>query len=192
MFNKKISLNSTKEIICESQIFRYFESSVHEKVGYDLDKFELLVKKGEDYKLKGLEIRVNPQILDKNKLCRINNSDFAKELLREIESYRMIFDEIYKICPNEELEKSSEQEKEFLFSINQNPEFKISTIKKDPMYWFASIKIKSFDNTEFVSYTPIQKNSSEFKDKIFIEAQLKKDSILNKTYKKIIEHHNKV
>lgn len=189
MFTRTIFLKDTKEIIEGNNVFRDFLRCVYEKYEFGVNKFDLLIKKGENYNFKGLEMMVLPLNSDEHKkISRINYSEFAKDALNEIDSYRLVKDELYKICPSDN--QNIVDGKEYLFSINWNPEFRISASKVTGPYKFDLIKFQSFNKKEFLNYIPQNKYFPErLPNEILIEAKLKKDGILYKTYKKILEHH---
>jgi hypothetical protein len=192
MFTKKISIKNTEEIAGKNRILGHFLNCIHEKYGFQ-HKFNTLIKTGERYKFRGLEnIMLYPLISDDNKeITRIDYAKFSQDALKEIDQFRLIGNELYKICekPLYSIEYDIKENENYIFSIDWNPEFTISNSKYNSKYWFDIIKFQSFDKKEFLNYIPINEKGSEFSpNEIRIEALLKKGSILNQTYKAILEH----
>jgi hypothetical protein len=192
MFEEKkiFQIKDSKELLEKHDILKMFVESISSKRD-DWYIYQVLIKKGEDYHLKGLEATVYPLMSDGNeKMVRINYSDFAKEMLKEIDGYRLIHGDVYKICEKEFIGEAIKEEGDYILSISWNPEFIISASKVNKTYIFDLIKFQSFDKNEFLNYIPRnQMNPGNQPNEIQLEAQLKRNSILHGVYKQILKHH---
>jgi len=199
MFNEKktFKTNDSDELNRKDELLNMFWINLLNLKQFD-EKYEVLIKKGEDYKFKGLEdIMIYPLVSDEPRVCRINYSEFAKEALNEIDKYRIISNgnnvgDIYKkVEINFTLSERIKEEGNYILALEGEPKFNISISSIRKGYIFESVKISPFDKEEFLKYTPALLEEKDYRYCVDIEASIlnKRNNILLKTYKQFLKHN---
>lgn len=178
-----------KEIILPGDMSTMFRGVLHRlKQPYPV---ELLVKKGEDYKVTGLEMRVFPDTSSSNGwdgMYMVNIPEFAKEVLTEIGYFRLVHGNIYRICD----EKTTiATPGEYLVALKGEPRFTISS-SQISRYIIHSMVFGTFDGRESLSYVPQNTKNPEYcpdEVKVDVSTLGRRDNVLFQLYREIMGHH---
>lgn len=182
MFSKTIPLKKQDKIMRLDEVLNllpFFEDqSILKKVGedYDFEKFEK-------------KIQLYPLMSDTNEeIIRINYAKFTNDVLSEIDSYRLIKQDVYKKLGS--YLREIKEPGEYVIASKQIPKFKI-LVRDNEYHWaYESLEISPFNNKEFLKYLPENsKDSSQYPDKIVLQGQLKRESILNEVYREILKNY---
>lgn len=197
---EKIFENELGEILQKSELLQILQTFYHNK----FKKFPgVFMKRGEDYRFKGLEFLISPIFSDDSTLCKINYSEFAKDALREIDRYRIltegvnsgdIYEEV-KIAP-ESMKMGVykiEEDGDYLLALKGEPNFKVSVTDAHRRCLVKSVRISSIDDKEFLNYLPSieEELHTPSKVKIDVSTNYKRDNLIYQVYKKVLEHHKK-
>ncbi|HTY44326.1 MAG TPA: hypothetical protein VMC80_03720 [Patescibacteria group bacterium] len=180
-----LPIKDTNKILLKEQVMDIFFSLLTTQFQRP---FELLVKRGNNWLLKGLEFHVFALPSDSSDIYRINYTDFARDALKQIDSYRMIKGgEIYQQLP--ELRRNLE-DGAYLLSSNGKPAFRITISPANKRYIFSSLAFETFEKGGLLRYVPVnQKEPENCPNEVQLEMTAVKDDVLYQTYRQILQNY---